>query len=54
MDPHLADEASEVSEPPLTQQQAEELDRRLEAHRQSPEDVISWTAIKDEVSKIYS
>ena len=32
----------EDHELPLTDAQASELDRRLEAHRQKPEDSISW------------
>jgi putative addiction module component (TIGR02574 family) len=39
--------------PPLTLQQAEELDRRLAAHRQNPDDVIPWEAIKDELNQRY-
>lgn len=40
-------------EPPLTAQQAEELDRRLEAHRQDPSDVVSWDSIKEELLNRY-
>ncbi|HET9478569.1 MAG TPA: addiction module protein [Pyrinomonadaceae bacterium] len=36
-------------EPPLTKDQAEELDRRLEAHRHNPDDVISWETIQTEL-----
>jgi len=38
--------AAEGYEPPLTAAQADELDRRLEAHRRSPDDVVSWDSIK--------
>ena len=41
-------------EPPLTPSQAAELDRRLEAHRRNPEDVLSWESIKQEVLDKYS
>jgi putative addiction module component (TIGR02574 family) len=51
MDPRLVDQ--EGPGPELTQEQAEELDRRLAAHRQSPEDVIPWEHIKDEISQKY-
>ena len=37
--------AAEGYEPPLTHQQAEELDRRLAAHRRNPDDVIPWESI---------
>ena len=36
--------------PPLTPEQAAELDRRLEAHRRNPNDVISWESIKNDLS----
>lgn len=41
-------------EPPLTSEQAAELDRRLEAHRQQPDDVVSWDSIKQEIFDKYS
>ena len=37
-------------EPPLTPEQAAELDRRLEAHRRNPNDVVSWESIKNDLS----
>jgi putative addiction module component (TIGR02574 family) len=37
-------------EPPLTFAQAAELDRRLEAHRRNPNDVVSWESIKEDLS----
>lgn len=36
-------------EPPLTDAQAEELDRRLKAHQESPDDVVDWETIKAEL-----
>ena len=36
-------------EPPLTAEQAVELDRRLESHRQDPNGVVSWDSIKTEL-----
>lgn len=36
-------------EPPLTAAQAEELDRRLKAHRENPDDVIDWETIRAEL-----
>jgi putative addiction module component (TIGR02574 family) len=36
-------------DPPITSAQAEELDRRLEAHKRNPEDVIDWKTIKTEL-----
>ena len=38
--------AAEGYEPALTAQQADELDRRLEAHHRNPDDVVSWDSIK--------
>jgi len=35
-------------EPPLTHAQADELDRRFEAHRKNPDDVIDWESMKAE------
>ena len=37
-------------EPPLTTAQAEELDRRLKAHEQNPDDVVDWQTIKTELN----
>lgn len=45
--------AAEGYEPPLSQQQAEELDRRLAAHRRNPDDVIPWESIKEELGEKY-
>ncbi len=36
-------------EPPLTPEQAAELDRRVEAHRRNPNDVVSWESIKEDL-----
>jgi putative addiction module component (TIGR02574 family) len=36
-------------DPPITRAQAEELDQRLKAHEQNPEDVIDWKTIKTEL-----
>jgi putative addiction module component (TIGR02574 family) len=36
-------------EPPLTDEQKIELDRRLKAHRENPDDVIDWETIKAEL-----
>ena len=33
-------------EPPLTDAQAAELDRRLQAHRRNPDEVVPWQQIK--------
>ena len=38
-------------EPPLTPEQAAELDRRLEAHRRDPNEVVSWESIKEDLSR---
>lgn len=43
--------AQEGYEPPLTPEQAAELDRRLEAHRRNPNDVVSWESIKEDLSR---
>ena len=40
-------------EPPLTPEQAAELDRRLEAHRQNPNDVVAWKTIKTDIQNKY-
>jgi len=45
--------AAEGYEPPLTQEQAEELDRRLAAHRRNTDDVIPWESIKEELNEKY-
>ncbi len=36
-------------EPPLTPEQAAELDRRVEAHQRNPNDVVSWESIKEDL-----
>lgn len=36
-------------EPPLTPEQADELDRRLEAHQRNPNHVVSWESIKEDL-----
>lgn len=36
-------------EPPLTPEQATELDRRLDAHQRNPDDVVSWESIKEDL-----
>jgi putative addiction module component (TIGR02574 family) len=36
-------------EPSLTPEQADELDRRVEAHRRSPNDVVAWEFIEKEL-----
>jgi putative addiction module component (TIGR02574 family) len=46
--------AEQGYEPPLTAEQAEELDRRLEAHRRNPDDVVSWDSIKEGILNRYS
>ena len=38
--------AREGYDPPVPPEQADELDRRLEAHQQNPDNVISWDSIK--------
>lgn len=43
--------AEEGYEPELTPEQATELDRRLAAHRQDPDDVVSWDSIKTDLAK---
>ena len=45
--------AEEGYEPPLTPQQAAELDRRLAAHQRNPDDLIPWEAIKEELKQRY-
>ena len=44
---------TEGYEPPLTDAQAAELDRRLEAHRRNPTDVIRWEQIKADAEAKY-
>jgi putative addiction module component (TIGR02574 family) len=44
---------AEGYEPPLTDAQAAELDRRLEAHRRNPTDVIRWEQIKADAEAKY-
>ena len=36
---------------PVTDAQKAELDRRLQAHAQNPDEVISWDGLKDKVRK---
>ena len=43
--------AAEGYEPPLTAAQADELDRRLEAHHRNPDDVASWDSIKANLTR---
>ena len=43
--------AQEGYEPPLTAAQALELDRRVEAYRQHPEDGIPWEHVKAELER---
>jgi putative addiction module component (TIGR02574 family) len=45
--------AEEGYEPSLTPEQAAELDRRLEAHRKNPNDVVPWESIKQELLSEY-
>ena len=40
-------------EPELTTAQAQELDRRLEAHNKNPDDVIAWETVKEELDSRY-
>jgi putative addiction module component (TIGR02574 family) len=37
-------------QPRLTNAQAEELDHRLKAHQQNPDDIIDWETIKTELN----
>ena len=46
--------AEQGYEPPLTAEQAAELDRRLEAHRRNPDDVVSWDSFKEGILNRYS
>ena len=41
--------AQEGYEPELTPEQAAELDQRLTAHQQDPNDVIPWESIRSEL-----
>lgn len=43
---------AEGYEPALTDAQAVELERRLEAHRRNPSDAIAWDTIKAEATRI--
>ncbi|HXT63417.1 MAG TPA: addiction module protein [Pyrinomonadaceae bacterium] len=45
--------AEEGYEPSLTPEQTAELDRRLEAHRKNPNDVVPWESIKQELLSEY-
>lgn len=40
-------------EPELTTAQAEELDRRLAAHENNPDDVVAWERVKAELESKY-
>ncbi len=40
-------------EPELTTAQAEELDRRLEAHEKNPADVVAWETVKADLESKY-
>ena len=44
---------AEGYEPLLTNAQAEELDRRVQAHQQNPADVVSWEQIKADAAARY-
>jgi putative addiction module component (TIGR02574 family) len=46
--------AQDGYEPPLTPEQASELDRRLDAHRRDPSNVVSWESIKEDLRNDYS
>jgi putative addiction module component (TIGR02574 family) len=41
-------------EPPLSEAQAAELDRRLEEHRRNPQTAIPWTEIRAELERKYA
>ena len=45
--------AEEGFGPPLTPAQAAELDRRLVAHRNNPNDVVAWESIKEDLVRKY-
>ncbi len=40
-------------EPELTTAQAEELDRRLDAHEKNPDDVVPWETVKSDLESRY-
>lgn len=40
-------------EPELTAAQAEELDRRVAAHEQNPDDVVAWETVKADLESKY-
>jgi putative addiction module component (TIGR02574 family) len=42
--------AQEGYEPALTSEQAAEIDRRVEAHRRNPNDVVSWESIRKDLA----
>ena len=44
---------AEGHEPPLTVAQSAELDRRLEAHRRNPNDLVPWNQVKTEAEARY-
>ena len=46
--------ANQGYEPPLTPEQAAELERRLAAHQRQPDDVVSWDSMKQELFDKYS
>ena len=46
--------AQEGYEPPLTPEQAAELDRRLTAHAKDPDDVVRWESIETDLDAYYS
>ena len=45
--------AQEGYEPPLTPEQADELDRRLTAHEKDPDDVIPWESVRSDLDSKY-
>jgi putative addiction module component (TIGR02574 family) len=45
--------AAEGYEPPLTESQAAELERRLEEHRRNPASAIPWETIRAELHAKY-
>jgi putative addiction module component (TIGR02574 family) len=45
--------AAEGYEPPLTESQAAELERRLEEHRRNPGSGISWETVRAELQEKY-
>ncbi len=40
-------------EPEVTTEQAEELDRRLAAHKKNPDDVVAWETVKADLESKY-